>query len=112
VSYLIDARFTMRVGEDGADHAARHAGMFKRRARAQRFFQAPNLGGPDWPAQLRLLHEGEVATSCYAGTGALDLGWMVFDRDPDDRTRLEFFRPSMIDGVIDVAAVERQALPS
>ena len=47
---------------------------------------------------------GDRPKSFYAGSGEQDLGFMLFDIDFDHDMEPQFFRASMRDGVIDVAA--------
>lgn len=111
VGYVIAARFECD-GTGKPNDTGRHAAMFKRRARSQRFFKPPTLGGLAWPATIRLVEQEETFLSAYADQPNIDLGWMVFDRDRADRDRLRYFRPIMDRGVIDLTAIDPAALPS
>lgn len=112
VEYLIHARFELTPLAGSRDNAAQHANMFRTRAKRQRFFRQPYLGRPDLRADVRLIDKGEEIASHHAGTGAVDLGWMPYDRAFTGDHRLRFFRPRMIDGVIDLTAIDPVTLPS
>ena len=112
VSYILQARFELTGAAGASDSPAQHAAMFKRRARGQRFYRAPYLGRRDLPANVSLLGAEQHPTSEYAGEGTIDLGWMIYDRDRADHLVTRFYRPTMVDGVIDLAEVVPDLLPS
>ncbi|MEG3087262.1 type I-C CRISPR-associated protein Cas5c [Sphingomonas sp. PB4P5] len=91
---------TAHVGDlPGATLAAE---AFRDRAARQQFGRQPCLGHRSFLAAITLLdREDPWPDSAWAGSGAIDLGWMLYDgaRDGDGS---RFFRPIMIDGVIDL----------
>lgn len=103
VAYVIEAHFqlTHRAGDD--DTEAKHVEMFKRRAKAGQCFHQPCLGTREFPAEFELI-EGDVPPSeLPADQRNRDLGWMLYDIDfANDRLPM-FYRPQVVDGVIDVA---------
>lgn len=111
VSYVVQARFELTAAAGAADHAAQHAGMFRRRARARRYFRQPYLGRRDLVASAQLIAADERPVSAYVGAGTIDLGWMIYDRDPADRAATRYFRPIMHDGIVDVSAIDARMLP-
>lgn len=103
VAYVIEAHFelTHRAGDD--DTEAKHAEMFKRRAKLGQCFHQPCLGTREFPAEFELV-EGDVpASNLPADQRTRDLGWMLYDIDFDNDRLPMFYRPQMVDGVIDVA---------
>ena len=112
VCYVLEATFELTKAAGLTESPAQHAHMFQRRARASRYFRPPFLGQRELAADMRLLGHDEVVTSHYEGSGALDLGWMQFDRDREDRNRLRFSRPVMVDGSIDLTSIYADTLPS
>jgi CRISPR-associated protein Cas5d len=102
VDYVIEAHFelTHRAGPD--DTEAKHAEMFTRRAAKGQCFHQPCFGTREFPADFGPL-EGDVPKPDASLAGSRDLGWMLYDIDfENDRLPL-FYRPTMIDGLIDVA---------
>jgi CRISPR-associated protein Cas5d len=102
VAYVIEAHFerTPRAGDD--DTEAKHLAMFNRRAAAGQCFHQPCLGTREFPAEFALV-EGEVPTSeLPAHQRNKELGWMLYDIAFDNDRLPMFYRPEMIDGVIDV----------
>lgn len=111
VSYLIEARFDLTDSAGPRDSAAQHAAMFKRRARSGKLFRQPYFGRRAFPANISLADKTALPPSSYAGSGEIDLGWMAFDSQGDPLGRMHYYRPTMCDGVIDVAAIDAAALP-
>jgi CRISPR-associated protein Cas5d len=74
--------------------------MFRRRAEKGQCFHRPALGLREFVADFEWVDEPPPSML----SGEKDLGWMLYDIDfANDRTP-EFFRATMLDGVIDVAA--------
>lgn len=110
VRYAIRARFEFTPSIGPRDNPGQHSKMFRTRAKRQQFYRTPYLGRRDLVADIRLLEEGESLSSYHSGTGETDLGWMLFDRDFSGDHKPLFYRSRMIDGRIDIAGVDRQAL--
>lgn len=102
VAYVINAHFTLtaRAGDD--DTEGRHLEMFKRRALKGQCFHQPCLGTREFPADFGLV-DGEIEAPHSDLKGSRDLGWMLYDIAFDNDRRPVFYRPTMVDGVIDVA---------
>ena len=77
------------------------AQVFRDRAASGRFGRPPVLGHRSFPAEITLLEADDAPPpGAWANSGAVDLGWMLYDAEADAGPR--FFRPTMIDGVIDL----------
>lgn len=109
VCYALHARFELTPMAGPRDNPAQHANMFRTRAKRQQFYRTPYLGRRDLIAGVRLAGS-EEADARGAIPGQVDLGWMMFDRAFDRDHRMLFFRPVMVDGVIDLRAVDRERL--
>lgn len=104
VDYLIEAHFelTARAGAD--DPPGKHLDMFNRRARQGQCFHQPCLGCREFAAAFTLV-EGDAPTPHPDLMGRRDLGWMLLDIDyPTGRSH--FFRAELVDGVLDVPALD------
>lgn len=103
VAYVIEAHFelTDEAGDD--DNEGKHLDIFNRRARKGQCFHRPYLGTREFPAEFRLLEDGEVIESRLAENERdKDLGWMLHDIDFSDENTPHFFRAIMKDAVIKV----------
>lgn len=96
VEYIIEAHFEYTSGEDNND--GKHLDLFNRRASKGQCFHRPYLGCREFVAFFESVHE-EIPTSPL--TGAMDMGWMLFDINYNDHMKPVFFRPTMKNGVID-----------
>lgn len=99
VEYVIEAHFEA-VGEDGGN-IGKHLDMFKRRAKKGQCFYQPYLGTREFSSAFELLEE-DVPVSQLSGER--DLGFMLFDMDFSEKKDIKpmFYRPLMVDGVIEV----------
>ncbi len=81
---------------------AKYAAMFERRAKKGQHFHQPYLGCREFAAYVRLVDPVKEPAQPIQTT--LDLGWMLFDLDFSDPNNIRplFYRPQMIQGVIDV----------
>ena len=61
-----------------------------------------HLGLTDFRADVSISSSSTPPPTAYAGTGRIDLGWMIHDLDGRGRSRARYFRAEMIDGVIDL----------
>lgn len=103
VAYVIEAHFeiTDKAGKD--DTEGKHLDIFNRRARKGQCFHAPCMGVREFPADFRLLEDGEPEPNADASlAGERDLGWMLHDFDFDADCEPHFFRALMRDGSIEV----------
>lgn len=103
VAYVIEAHFelTTRAGED--DSVGKHLDIFNRRARKGQCFHAPCLGVREFPADFRLLEEGDSLPEADTHLEPdKDLGWMLHDIDFADGMTPRFFRARMVGGVVEV----------
>jgi CRISPR-associated protein Cas5d len=110
-SYVIDAHFELTgVGEDSQtdEDSKKHYNIILRRAREGQFFKQPYFGLRDFSANVKLLEDETPASPLK---GEVDLGFMLYDlkfkKDKNGKCLNDaepiFYRPKMIDGVIDVA---------
>jgi CRISPR-associated protein Cas5d len=106
VAYVIEAHFEM-TPKAGADTAAKHAEMFRRRASAGQCFHRPCLGLREFAADFELV---EAVPKAPAPEADRDLGWMLYDIDYANGKEPLFFRARMAGGVIDVAAARDEGL--
>lgn len=99
VDYVIEAHFDL-TDRAGDDTPAKHYDIFRRRAEKGQCFHRPALGLREFVADFEWCDE--VPKSAL--TGSRDLGWMLYDIDFANGNTPQFFRATMQDGVIDVAA--------
>lgn len=103
VAYVIEAHFELTDKAGGDDSEGKHLDIFNRRARKGQYFHAPCLGVREFPANFRLLEEGEPEPNPdVALLGERDLGWMLHDFDFSNDYEPHFFRVLMCDGLIEV----------
>jgi len=94
---LTDVAYVVTARAEVADPPA----LFHEKVVRGRFVRPPCLGHRSFPAEIALLDEdAPLPEGALAGSGAVDLGWMLHDYHEQSRAR--FFRPTMIDGVIDL----------
>ncbi len=99
VCYCIEAHFdlTEKAGPD--DSVEKHYNIALRRMRRGQCFHHPYFGCREFPVQFEFI-EGDIPQSSISGKN--DLGLMLWDIDFADNMKAIFFRPCMVDGVIDV----------
>lgn len=102
VAYVIEAHFELTAKAQDDDTEAKHLAMFNRRAAAGQCFHQPCLGTREFPAEFGLV-EGDIERPHRELEGQRDLGWMLYDIDFENDRLPMFYRPTMVDGVIDVA---------
>jgi len=102
VAYIIEAHFdrTPKWGTEDSD--AKHHEMFARRAAKGQCFHQPCLGTREFPAEFEPW-EGATPKPHADLMKSVDLGWMLYDIDFGPSNTPVFYRPTMIDGLIDVA---------
>lgn len=102
VAYVVEAHFEMTSRAGEGDNPGKHMDMFKRRAAQGQCFHSPYLGVREFPANFRLVEDGEVFESDTSFNGVKDLGFMLHDIDFANDMTPHFFRAEMNDGVIQV----------
>jgi CRISPR-associated protein Cas5d len=102
VAYVIEAHFELTKKAGPHDNDGKHREMFVRRAENGQCFHQPCLGTREFPAHFAVV-EGEPSKPHAALQGEKDLGWMLYDIDFVNGMKPLFYRPTMVDGVIDVA---------
>ena len=111
VAYVIEAHFELTDKAGADDSVEKHYNIALRRLRKGQCFNQPVFGCREFPADVRLLVEGEEAPpSFYDNTGEHDLGFMLYDIDYEDNYAPLFFRAVMKDGVINAAAARKEAI--
>ena len=100
VKYIIEAHFKLTDKAGESDTEGKHLDIFNRRARRGQCFHTPYLGTREFPANFRLLEEGERHQSEVGGEK--ELGFMLHDIDFAEGMTPKFFRAVMHDGIIDV----------
>lgn len=109
-AYIIEAHFEMTQAAGAEDSPEKHYNIFLRRARQGQCFHRPYLGCREFAAQFALIEpDSKLPPSYYAGSGDIDLGWMLHDIDYGDRMTPRFFRATMRDGVIQVPVFGERA---
>lgn len=102
VAYAIEAHFELTARAQADDTEAKHLEMFNRRAAKGQCFHQPCLGTREFAADFGLV-EGDIPRPHDDLKGSRDLGWMLYDIDFHNDRLPKFYRPTMVDGVIDVA---------
>lgn len=102
VEYVIDAHFELTGLAGPDDNEGKHLDIFNRRARSGKCFHRPCLGCREFAAHFALIEDGEPCPVSEL-KGARDLGWMLYDIDFGADNTPRFYRPTMEDGIIDVA---------
>jgi CRISPR-associated protein Cas5d len=107
VSYLVTAHFDLTEKAGPEDTCEKHYNIALRRLRKGQCFNQPYFGCREFPASVEIVEEGtQIPTSYYAGTGEIDLGYMLYDIDFDHEMEPMFFRAKMVDGLIDTSRQE------
>lgn len=99
VCYCIEAHFELTENAGPDDTVKKHYNIALRRMRKGQCFHHPYFGCREFPVNFEFI-EGEIPSSCYIGNK--ELGIMLWDIDFKNNMNAIFFRPSMVDGVIDV----------
>jgi len=98
VEYVIEAHFELTEKAGESDNPGKHCDIFSRRAREGQCHMRPYFGCREFPVSFELV-ERDIPKSTLKGE--MDLGWMLWDIDFAKDMQPIFFRPTMIDGVID-----------
>ena len=105
VAYIIEAHFDYTGKDDNND--GKHLDMFNRRAKDGQCFMQPYFGCREFPANFRLLKEGEPVPASHL-KGQQDLGFMLHDIDFQNDMQAHFFRATMTDGIIEIPSFKEQ----
>lgn len=114
VLYGVEAHFELNGEKDKEQTPEKCYNILLRRLRKGQHFAQPCLGCREFPA--RITPTEEIPQSPIPGD--VDLGYMLYDlqykKDPDgkslDSAEPRFYRPHMVNGVIDVAKYARELL--
>ncbi len=107
VAYVIEAHFDLTSKAGADDSVGKHLDIFNRRARKGQCFQMPCMGVREFPANFRLLEDGEPIPPKHESLLAeRDLGWMLHDIDFDADMTPRFFRARVAGGVIEVPPMQ------
>lgn len=110
VRYVIDAHFEMTSSAGDDDSPEKHYNIALRRLRKGQCFSQPYFGCREFAVrEIRLIEDGVVPRSFYEGT-EVDLGYMLYDIDFANGMAPQFFRATMKDGFIDVAAARGEVV--
>lgn len=101
VDYVIEAHFEL-TAKAGDDTEGKHLDIFNRRVAAGQCFHHPCLGTREFAASFAGV-EGAFPAADASLKGERDLGYMLYDIAFDNDRLPMFYRPTMVDGVIDVA---------
>lgn len=111
VRYVVTAHFEMTEKAMARDNEGKFAEMVRRRLRKGQYYYKPCLGVREFPADVRLIEDGEAAPQAISETRSL--GLMLHDIDyvkDAEENVVEFcptyFMAEMVDGVIDLRNVE------
>ena len=107
VSYGVEAHFELTNEKDEDQTPEKCYSILLRRLRKGQHFSQPCLGCREFPAKVTLTDKMPQSPI----TGDIDLGYMLYDlkykKDKDgnslDSAEPRFYRPHMVNGVIDVA---------
>lgn len=107
VSYGVEAHFELTNQKDENETTEKCYNILLRRLRKGQHFVQPCLGCREFPAKVTQTEKIPQSTI----TGDIDLGYMLYDlkykKDKDgnslDSAEPRFYRPHMVNGVIDVA---------
>ncbi|WP_260598018.1 CRISPR-associated protein Cas5 [Sphingomonas endolithica] len=97
VGYVITARLEAADGQAGP-----HAAIFRRRVASGAYVRQPYVGLPAFTAHVVELQPDASPPLNDVRGGPVDLGWMLYDVPGDGSAGPRLFRPTMIDGVIDL----------
>ena len=110
VAYVIEAgiELTAKGRASPGETVQKHLEMARRRAAKGQCFHHPYLGTREFACDFEL-QDGPPPPPHESLQGERDLGWMALDMDyPGMQAR--FFRARMVDGVIDVPALDDPAV--
>lgn len=100
VCYYIEAHFELTDNAGETDINEKHYNIALRRMKKGQCFHRPYFGCREFPVNFELSEE-EMPISFYEKTEK-DLGFMLWDIDFKNKMSPLFFRPTMINGVVEV----------
>lgn len=110
VRYVIEFHFEMTAKASESDNPAKFAEIFRRRIARGQFYSQPYFGCREFPASFKSWPDDKPVEGYYTGSNPTDrdLGFMLYDMDYSDHQNIVpmFYRPHMVNGVIDVAESE------
>ena len=106
VHYVIDAHFEMTPRAAPGDNPGKFQDIVKRRLERGQFFSMPYFGTREFPAHFRRC--AALPPCPEELLGERDLGWMLWDMDYSDPQNItpQFFRASLVDGVLTVPTAD------
>lgn len=104
VSYIFEAFFEMTgIKSENKDdqNPQKHLEIFTRRVQKGQCFHQAYFGCREFPVNFEWAENGDPSTPFQ---GEMDLGWMLYDMDFKNKKDPKplFYRPTMINGIIDV----------
>jgi CRISPR-associated protein Cas5d len=107
VAYIIEAgiELTAKGRADPNETVQKHLEIARRRAAKGQCFHHPYLGTREFACDFELW-DGPPPSPHNDLLGERDLGWMALDLDYAAGMQARFFRARMVDGVIDVPALD------
>lgn len=110
VSYRVEASFSLAAGyrgDPGVDAAAKHASILHRRLKRGASYRMPYLGKREYAAVVSEAL-GDPGPGFYAGSGTVDLGYVLYDMDYDNPGGIRpcYFHAVMVDGIVQVGGIE------
>lgn len=104
VHYVIECHFTMTDKAAPGDNPGKFQDILRRRLHRGQCYQQPCFGCREFPANFREWTQGEIP----ALPVTQDLGFLLYDLDYSDpeNIRSQFFRASLVNGVMDCRDVE------
>ena len=111
VAYIIEAEIalTARGRADPTETVQKHLDIARRRAAKGQYFHHPYLGTRECACDFALL-DGPPPAPHDGLLGTRDLGFMALDLDYATGMEAKFFRATMIDGVIEVPALDAEGV--
>jgi CRISPR-associated protein Cas5d len=110
VSYIFEAFFEMtgvKSEKKEDQNPQKHLEIFTRRAKKGQCFHQAYFGCREFPVNFEWADSNDITTPFQ---GERDLGWMLYDMDFKNKKDPKplFYRPKMINGIIDVPHYESE----
>ena len=114
VEYGVEFHFELTEERDADTTEEKCYNILLRRLKKGQYFHKPCLGCREFPAEVSIVDELPASTL----NGDIDLGFMLYDLQyekdkdgkPTDKATPRFYRPHMVDGVIDVAGFAKECV--
>ncbi len=112
VAYGVEFHFVLTDEKDGDMTEEKCYNILLRRLKKGQYFNKPCLGCREFPAEVTIVDE--LPESILSGN--VDLGYMLYDLQyekdkngkPTDKAAPRFYRPCMVNGIIDVARYAKE----